>query len=126
MDLRAYHDAAMLEALGRDVQVFAGDPDNIKVTRPADLALAGAPVDAISLAALQQNNFRIRAAAVAALVTSFSSDTGSSLRKVSSVYVSLRPVSLPETWSRSTGWKTRTIISRMTSWPDADLKQVRT
>jgi formylglycine-generating enzyme required for sulfatase activity len=29
--------------------------------------LAGAPVDAISLAALQQNNFRIRAAAVAAL-----------------------------------------------------------
>lgn len=29
-------DAAMLEAVGHDVQVFAGDPDNIKVTRPQD------------------------------------------------------------------------------------------
>ena len=35
-------DAAMLEALGHPVQVFPGDPDNIKVTLPGDIQRAEA------------------------------------------------------------------------------------
>ncbi len=35
-------DAAMLERLGVEVRVFAGDPANVKVTTPSDLAVAEA------------------------------------------------------------------------------------
>ena len=35
-------DAAMVERLGVEVRIFAGDPANVKVTTPSDLAVAGA------------------------------------------------------------------------------------
>jgi len=38
----ATDDAAMVEAIGRPVRLVRGDPRNIKITHPADLALANA------------------------------------------------------------------------------------
>lgn len=35
-------DAMLVELLGAEVRVFAGDPRNIKITRPGDLAIAAA------------------------------------------------------------------------------------
>ena len=44
----ATDDAAMLEAIGRTVHVVAGDPRNIKITTPVDLAMAEAVIDTLS------------------------------------------------------------------------------
>jgi len=41
----ATDDASVAELAGAPVCVIAGDPDNIKITRPQDLALAGAILD---------------------------------------------------------------------------------
>lgn len=43
----ATDDAALVEALGRPVSVVTGDPRNIKVTTPADLAFANAVVNSL-------------------------------------------------------------------------------
>ena len=43
----ATDDAALVEALGEPVRVVLGDPRNIKVTTPGDLALAEAVIDSI-------------------------------------------------------------------------------
>jgi 2-C-methyl-D-erythritol 4-phosphate cytidylyltransferase len=43
----ATDDAALVEALGRRVKVFAGSPRNLKVTTTADLALAQALVERV-------------------------------------------------------------------------------
>ncbi len=43
----ATDDAAMLEAMGRPVHLVTGDPRNIKITTPADLAMAEAVIDTL-------------------------------------------------------------------------------
>jgi len=43
----ATDDAALVEALGEPVAVVLGDPRNIKITTPGDLALAEAVIDSI-------------------------------------------------------------------------------
>jgi 2-C-methyl-D-erythritol 4-phosphate cytidylyltransferase len=43
----ATDDAALVEAIGQRVSVVRGDPRNVKITTPADLALAAAVVDSL-------------------------------------------------------------------------------
>jgi len=44
----ATDDAALIEQLGHPVQLIRGDPRNIKITTPADMALAQAVIDTIA------------------------------------------------------------------------------
>jgi len=46
-DAEATDDAALVEALGHPVGVVMGDPRNIKITTPGDLALASAVIDSL-------------------------------------------------------------------------------
>jgi 2-C-methyl-D-erythritol 4-phosphate cytidylyltransferase len=43
----ATDDAGLVEALGHGVSVVLGDPRNIKITTPGDLALAEAVIDSL-------------------------------------------------------------------------------